>query len=160
MFLRRLELIPPLFKGGQAWDFHAFPPMDSGVALVFLNIGRSHAIVSSVCWDASVSLRLPKEPEYRTIFPIGTGTTIKEENGTYTFRLENRTIGITDADRDAMEKVEKYLWVYGYLEYRDFMGEPHRTGFCGQYMRQPAIGGGIQKPMFFEGGPPAYTYQT
>lgn len=157
VFIQSIELTAPLNRL-QGWMKDQFPPQESALRLVFRNFGRTHAVVTRVCWECQIAIKLPPEPGYENIYPVTSGTVIKP-NDVFPFHMQHRIIQMSNRDLDELANFEKYLWVYGYIEFRDFMGDIHKTGFCANYMLQFSLDGGGPIPSFYVGDLPQYTYQ-
>jgi hypothetical protein len=139
------------------------PPEDCEIYITFHNYGRSVAILSALCLEYQVASALPARPAYKTTHAIPVGRAIERDQsfpmtpgGGPTFRLTG-----DERDRLAHKSTDLAdLWVYGYLEFRDFRGVVHKTGFCFKWHSSLVALDARERTGFHSNGPPAYTYNT
>lgn len=111
-------------------------PEWSQAAAPFSNVGNTNAFLSEECIEYFVGPRLPETPPYNRVIPLPSGFIIKNSN-TWHARIGNRFIHLTTEQREAMETIElsHSLWVYGFLRFTDFLGNPHECRFCRKWDR-------------------------
>jgi len=144
-----------------------------GLDIRFQNHGRTSAEIVAECfeWRVLVPEQLPPIPEYRegNIRPADLGTVVEQQaifamtspiSGLYSGRGENLR-HILDVEIDSVMAGTAFLWVYGYIVYRDFLSSTHQVGFCTrlEIRRARQDERMIVMMRFVQGGPPAYTYQ-
>ncbi len=49
-------------------------------------------------------------------------------------RAQTFVIELQDSEVESIEKETKSLWVYGYLSYKDFIGDVHQTRYCARWL--------------------------
>ena len=131
----------------------------------FRNHGRTAAELTAWCVEWAVEKRLPEIPTYKTIVPYMPGTFLPEYAGQpYSFPLSSYVIRLKADEISAIEDESEYLWVFGYLAYRDFLGNPHEMRFCAKWEAYgPTRADGSKVPLGFvyeSEIPPAYTRKT
>ncbi len=71
---------------------------------------------------------------------------------------DGNTISLTKEELDAIDDGRTKLWVYGYVDCRDFLRRKHRVGFClSWFLGTGALAAGLTED---KDGPEAYIYQT
>ncbi len=120
------------------------------------NYGRTPAIITSECLDWQICPTLPPDPLYQRIYPASTGAIVRPNDHRVidreTFDVDFSEQQILDVGNDRSR-----LWVYGFVSFRDFLGQRHQTGFCARWVKgDPTIGRSFR---FVEDGPPNYRYQ-
>jgi hypothetical protein len=97
----------------------------------FENYGRSPAQMVACCleWTVAKSATdLPIAPQYKNVAPYSDSAVF----------LQNSRIPVdapcqivlTDEQATAINECEAFLWIFGFLSYRDFVGQPHEARFC------------------------------
>jgi len=103
--------------------------LTSGSAILkFKNSGRTEADITAISVNYRTGAALPPEPEYVEPLPHLSTITIAAHGGEWTtwdYRLK-----LSGEDVDAIADGKLTLWVYGYLEFFDFIGDLVRIGFC------------------------------
>lgn len=156
----RIELftIDPLVIQGDPFTkpvLAYFPPKDARLIIRFHNFGRTPARAERYCIMRVVTYELPPEPGYSSaLLPSGTVIEPGQDLDADYFR---RAIGLTDAERAMLTGAQADLWVYGMIQYRDFLGTLHTHRFCGRwYGAAPTEIGEGGEGFFFEDGPASY----
>jgi hypothetical protein len=103
----------------------------------FTNYGRSPAQVTAGCLQSQVATaagELPLPPKYSNIAPYPSNAVFKEDAFV---RLDVPcVIEPKPCEILALNKSEKFLWVFGYITFRDFLDGPHESRFCLKWSRQ------------------------
>jgi hypothetical protein len=97
----------------------------------FENYGRGPAQIVSGCLEWTIAKdasELPLPPKYQNIVPYTANAVI----------LQSRRIPVdapceielTSDQVASLNICEQFLWVYGYIAYRDFLDGPHEARFC------------------------------
>jgi hypothetical protein len=97
----------------------------------FENYGRGPAQIVSGCLEWTIAKdprELPLPPKYQNIAPYTSNAVI----------LQNRRIPVdapceielTSDQISSLNAHEQFLWIYGYIAYRDFLDTPHEVRFC------------------------------
>jgi hypothetical protein len=124
---------------GRSTGGDASRPETISPIVVFKNIGRTAAELTSGSVNVEVVSRLPEIPVYEIIFPFVPGTLLIEDAryqipfGEYTVHLENEELASITTEA-------AFLWFYGYLSYQDFLGNPHQFRFCARWEAVNATG--------------------
>jgi hypothetical protein len=100
--------------------------------ITFKNHGRTAAELIALCVEWAVENKLPEIPIYKTSFPYVPGTFLVPD-GAFPAALNNYVIRLKPDEITATEEESKHLWVFGYLDYRDFIGNPHQMRFCAKW---------------------------
>lgn len=140
-----------------------FPPERSKVRFIFHNYGRSVARLTSFCLEHKVVYDLREPPIYKSIASLPTGLVIQRDQSLAIVPDDSQLVRISESDMGRIAEKSPdlaRLWVYGYIEFRDFRGESHRTGFC-YLWHSNQVGLEIEQRLgFHEGGPEEYIYNT
>jgi hypothetical protein len=125
---------------------------------IFLtNWGRSPAEITHGCLEWSVINKLPSRPEYKNIVPYAPGImVINRANIPLDVPCQ---INLAPAQIDAIDTSQDRLWVFGFIRFKDFLGEPHDVRFCLKWAVHPQRG---ERHAFVwdDGTPPEYTKRT
>jgi hypothetical protein len=122
------------------------------IVLQFKNIGRTSAEIIAFCIETMVSSELPQIPVYRNVQPATPPETVEGHGGIWTkYRF--------DWDRPSEQELPgigilgNKLWLYGYIEYIDFIGHRSQQRFCA------SLGGSFFDvgTTFWLGGPAEYS---
>lgn len=98
----------------------------------FTNHGRTTAIFTRFLGDAVVGTALPDKPDDLRLQDLPNDHLAESKQ---TRRYDIRAGGPISLERLAgVISEQEFIWVYGYLEYRDFMDKPHRTAFLKQFV--------------------------
>jgi hypothetical protein len=127
--------------GGLVWDteFPELPQFSRIYDISFRNIGRSTASPTALLLGWQVTNHLRGDPQFcwsqecrhQSVIPADKEATISFDS----FGIE-----LTDQQRLAVKNKEAALWLYGRLEYEDFMDEPHFIGFCWRWGCPDGVG--------------------
>jgi hypothetical protein len=127
----------------------------------FTNYGRSPAQVTAGClqWQvATTASELPLPPKYSNIAPYPSNAVFKEDAFV---RLDVPcVIEPKPCEILALNKSEKFLWVFGYITFRDFLDGPHESRFCLKWSRQREGSRGPFGFVWDSDTPSAYTKRT
>jgi hypothetical protein len=100
--------------------------------VVLKNYGKTPAFLESQALGVYVGLSLPEKPNYSPFAYDLEPENIVEPDAQYTFD------GIRPFHQSeqlsAIMEQRTFLWVYGYVQYKDFLGAKHRTRFCKQLL--------------------------
>jgi hypothetical protein len=156
VFVRSINLWEGLHPGVPV---SGSPPDLSNIEITFHNYGRTPAFTMALCVEYDVTSELPDEPTYAEAFSTLAAGSVIERDQDVTMTPIPNTIHLTDAELDRLMGRSPDLadlWVYGFLHFRDFMGEFHTTRFCYRW-HSNQIGLEVgQRPGFYEDGPPKY----
>jgi len=133
-----------------------FPDVTSRICMSYENLGKTPAILTKISFVWKVIKEMPRKPLYTDIQLFETGHIVRpgdRQNYETGFNID-----LTQDQIFAIRKNELSFWVYGFIEYRDFMGEEHNTGFCALWERGDR--GRRQSSQFVEAGLPQYIYQS
>lgn len=121
------------------------------------NLGETPAVVERQCIAFAADKELPAAPTYpvENTRDVGFGAAV----------LSGETYDIWIPNPWAKEQIQAYmrmeakLWVYGFIEYRDFLGNAHRKGFCASLRAMTRLSL-IESSflLFSQDGPENYTY--
>jgi hypothetical protein len=109
------------------------PPSTTFLNMSYKNSGRTAATLIDQCVEHVVIDRLPDVPIYEHIFPFAPGTLIEPGRATPA-SIQNYFIKLTEDNIANMEDGSKSLWVYGYIAFRDFLGDRHEAKFCARWV--------------------------
>jgi hypothetical protein len=98
----------------------------------FKNFGRSSAELVSQCIEWTVVEKLPEIPVYKSNFPFIPGTFV-EHGHNLPATVQNFIISLQPDEIEAISKETKFLWVYGYLSFKDFLGSNHDQRWCAKW---------------------------
>jgi hypothetical protein len=146
-----VELDPSSSNSAQRGDFP--PAVKSRIVVSFENFGRTPAALKKTCQNLRVCKTLPARPLYDGIEPFPTGTVLKKERREqyatkFDFQLSSEEV-------IAVHNEETNLWIYGFIEYQDFLGSDHTIGYCTKWIK-----GGSGTGQFIEDGPKSYIYHS
>jgi hypothetical protein len=127
----------------------------------FMNFGRSPAQITAACleWQIAASPNdLPRPPKYGNIFPYPTNAVFKADTP---IALDAPcVIKPKPTEILALNQSEQFLWVFGYIAFRDFLYEPHESRFCLKWSRQREGSKGPFGFVWDSDTPPEYTKRT
>ncbi|MCY0852989.1 hypothetical protein [Cupriavidus sp. D39] len=147
------------------------PRWSGGVRVVLRNIGRSPAEVTGTAIAVAIG-ELPPVPDYstasKTLADSFGGTVLPGQDSQPIIQTFGPSIGLDEARVRAINSGEP-MWVYGYIEYRDYLDRPWVKGFIGQVTSSVTWfpfnggpdehrGGGNFQPAAMGRGVDAYTY--
>jgi hypothetical protein len=101
------------------------PNMPVKIEIDFRNVGRSPAIVSIVAIDFGVFRELPAEPRY----DWRKYTVAIDPKDRCRFVAPN-ILDLSKKDAAAVRGRSRYLWLWGAIQFDDFMESQHQVGFC------------------------------
>jgi hypothetical protein len=128
-------------------------PSEMEPAIAFTNLGRSNAEITKGCIEWRVTDKLPPTPEYKNIVPYAPGVALGNR-GNIPLDVSCK-IKLTPAEIDEVDSGEKKLWVFGFIGFNDFLGDPHEVGFCVKWVPHPKDSrGGF---VYDTDTPPVYT---
>jgi guanyl-specific ribonuclease Sa len=118
--------------------------------------GRTPAFTRQQAAEFSAGLVLPTKPEYESAHDLASGHVI-DPNAKYYLPL----VRVRDLQSDQMVSdiinLRTFLWIYGYIFYRDFLNEPHMLHFCARLYIPTGRAVGNVEPQFTIGScPQAY----
>jgi hypothetical protein len=97
----------------------------------FTNFGRSPAQITAGCLEWIIVAKgtdLPLPPSYQRIFPYSNNVVlIKDAHIPLDVPSE---ISLSAEQVITINEARHFLWFYGFIAYRDFLGEPHEVRFC------------------------------
>jgi hypothetical protein len=100
--------------------------------VVLKNYGKTPAFLESQALGIYVGLSLPEKPNYSPFAYDLEPENIVEPNAQYT--LEGIRPYHQPEQISAIIEQQTFLWVYGYVQYKDFLGARHITRFCKQML--------------------------
>jgi hypothetical protein len=104
------------------------------IAVSIKNYGGSPAFVTQQGVGIYWGHILPKEPDYSEhAFDVNQETVV-EKDAIFNFDPVRPRKLIPDEDVDAIQQQRKSLWVYGRVQYLDFLGKRHARAFCKQFV--------------------------
>jgi hypothetical protein len=77
---------------------------------------------------------LPQRPLYDGIHTFPTGTILKADEKRSYSRLEY-DVDLTEEEVLDIANERTALWIFGFIDYRDFLGQEHSIGFCHQWKK-------------------------
>ena len=139
-----------------------YPDAVSTLRFNFKNFGRTAGELITMCAEWSVAERLPDAPNYKSNYPFIPGAMIEPQK-MLPPGPQNFTIRLQPEEVTAISEETKFLWVYGYLAFRDFLGNEHRQGWCAKWQGYRQTLDGSLAPLGFvydPKTPPEYTKRT
>ena len=120
-------------QSGMAVHIVGAPGKELVLKINFKNFGRSPAELIGICVEWVVVDRLPATPIYKTIFPYRPGIFIEPDKLTPTGPIRAKII-LQDDEVAAISDESKFLWVFGYLSFKDaVIGKIHISPFCSRW---------------------------
>jgi hypothetical protein len=116
--------------GASNWDARLQSP---SIEVVLKNYGPTTAFVESVGLEVMWGVSLPPEPDSTHTFDVEPETVIDPQE-VYTLRNKDYRRMIPSEDLTAIKEQKMFIWVYGHLQYRDFLNQMHITRFCKQLL--------------------------
>ncbi|MDW3687612.1 hypothetical protein RA280_38950 [Cupriavidus sp. CV2] len=147
------------------------PRWAGAVRVVLRNVGRSPAEVTGTAIAIAIG-KLPTVPDYsrasKTLAESFGSTVLPGQDSQPIIDTFGPSIGLDEARVVAINNGEP-MWVYGYIEYRDYLDRPWVKGFIGQVTSSVTWfpfkegpdehrGGGSFQPAAMGRGVDAYTY--
>jgi hypothetical protein len=127
------------------------------VDIAFTNHGRTSAFVTEKCIEARMTPTLPADPVYSAVETLPVVDAV--DSGKTVGASAHRRVG--ELNEEQIRQVlagGNTLWVYGFINFHDFLGMKHKLGFCLRWAppdREASIGG-----VFLQDGPAHYSYRT
>ena len=110
-----------------------YPPKESVFEVNFKNRGRSPGELIEVCLEWHITDKLPEIPDYRTISPYPPGIFI-DVNADIPGGPIKIPIRLQDDEVSDLPNETVFLWVYGYVAFRDsIVGDQHISRFCAKW---------------------------
>jgi hypothetical protein len=136
------------------------PGSISTLRINFKNWGRTHAELISQYVEWLVAAKLPEIPVYKTELAFPPGTFV-ESGKNLRDAPQDFIINIQPDEVEAIAKEEKFLWVYGYLSFNDFLGNPHQHRWCASWGAYQLPNGATAHGFIYDlKTPPEYTKRT
>jgi hypothetical protein len=101
----------------------------------FRNRGRTHADPTDISLGWRVAQHLDGEPGYTWTEKIEPGTALRPDIG-QDIELSDFFFELTDVEVRAVNNRQLNLWLFGRLNYLDFMGDKHEHRFCWRWDSQ------------------------
>jgi len=128
----------------------------------FGNHGRTPAVITRHCLVFKIDAALPPEPHY----PVNSIKKLDQarvvEKG-HAYRIEQQP-PLSTEEWERVFRRESILWVYGYIEYLDFLKVERRDGFCFAFdpapQMYPTMPPTPNDGRWVQEGPIAYTYSN
>ncbi len=139
-----------------------YPGPISTFRINFKNLGRTAAELVTQCIEWKVVNQLPETPVYKSSFPFVPGTFVQHGNE-LPATIQNFIITLQSEEVAAISKETKFLWVYGYVSFKDFLGNGHEQRWCTKWQAFVLGQDGVRGPMGFvydSTTPPEYTKRT
>ncbi|WP_166141438.1 hypothetical protein [Methylosinus sp. RM1] len=105
------------------------------IAIAVKNHGRTPAFLIESCVDVNAGA-LPSEPVYRNVIPLPVGAVLEAHDERPLDAAALMGSRIPKQARTAIAEGKTFLWVYGYISYRDFLGGTHVARFCKRFRPQ------------------------
>jgi hypothetical protein len=93
------------------------------------NYGNTFAVAKFQTVVIICAESLPETPEYKRIYPLPFAGMVVEKDMEWQLEVMDRPI-FSIEDIEAIKAGKKFLWVYGFGTYQDFLGAPHERRFC------------------------------
>jgi hypothetical protein len=115
-----------------------------GVEVLLLSVGSLEAAHGGSFIDGGLAIlleqsanlkvahRLPLPPNYTIVSGFAPDAILRPEDVRES--LEGNSFFNTPEAREDVAAGRSFLWAYGYLKYRDFMGELHEKRFCYRWL--------------------------
>jgi hypothetical protein len=152
--LHREPGVPGLVQG--------YPERVSTFKINFKNFGRTAAELVTQCIEWKVVSRLPEIPVYKSSFPFVPGTFVEYGNELPAV-IQNFIITLQPEEVEAISKETTFLWVYGYVLFKDFLGNGHEQRWCTKWQAFALRPDGARGPLGFvydSATPSEYTKRT
>ncbi|MGB7102148.1 MAG: hypothetical protein WBD95_25725 [Xanthobacteraceae bacterium] len=130
------------------------------VAVTFTNLGSNAAEITFGCLEWTIvknAAELPLPPRYENIIPYTPGVNVIT-NGNVPLDVPRRNIDLTENQLARLNAAEEFLFIFGFISFNDFLGEPHQIRICGKWAVFP---GGVRGGIVWDSETPAeYTKRT
>ena len=117
------------------------------------NYGKTPAFLLGQAIEIEVRALLPAEPAYPNAFDLPPETVVEHKNK-YLLGTARPKSHPSPEDIQAILDESTRLWVYGYVYYRDLLGEPHMARFCKVFLPPSSA---RYRYLFVDHDTPAYT---
>lgn len=124
--------LPKVFLSNVSLFGVGIPTNDLKVAKVrasVINYGNTPAFITREAFELIIAPSLPITPVYDRAFDAIDGTVIQPNKSHPLTEAVSRQV-LSDQDIADIQFGSLQMWVYGFVMYTDFLGEPHGTGFC------------------------------
>jgi hypothetical protein len=144
---KAIEGNDPVAAGDLPGIYHIF--------LAFKNAGRSIAHVNKISVNHVLAIKLPDEPTYSAWAKLAFDV---EQQGNAWYHWFLTSIKLSKDERERLVIGGTNLWVYGFMAFTDFMGDPHESRFVGLWNanQRPPMANGV----IFGFGPQQYATNT
>jgi hypothetical protein len=115
-------------KGASNWDAMLQSPV---IEVMLKNYGPTTAFVEKVGLEVTWGIDLPSKPDDTHNYDVEPETVIDPQN-THLLSNKNYRPMISSEDVKAINEQKMFIWVYGHLQYLDFLNQRHITRFCKQ----------------------------
>jgi len=119
----------------------------SRIKIALKNFGRTPAIMTSYCAHWKVADALPDSPVYSGIVRCPSGTVVAPDE-IESLEPDTWNLELAPADAEAINAGDTNLWVYGFISFRDFLGQQHTTGYCAVWRDGVFIEEGSEKYIY------------
>jgi hypothetical protein len=120
------------------------------ISITITNYGRTPAYLTHETAEMRDGL-LPDVPDYANIVNLGPGALIEKDTTRTLFARDINQLSVFDQAQFAENRL---VWVYGIINFRDFLDNPHAARFCFRLERQEGPGLSLI-PIHY--GPKGYT---
>jgi hypothetical protein len=96
--------------------------------ILYKNMGRSAAEMLRLCVEWRVIDILPERAVFERMIDFAPGSMLDSAVAEQTIPME-----LQGAEVAAIKNKTKSLWVYGFLRYKDFIGDQHQTPYCARW---------------------------
>ena len=157
MHATELPIIMPMeahLRSGGRLVSQSEEPSTGAIRITFQNYGRTPAMITGACLQRIVIDRLPRVPQYEMTTPYPGGVVIDADRSPRNYEPENYRLGLTPEQVRTINANQSRLWIFGFITYEDFMGNPHECRFCFRWSVQ------FNDFVLESDTPPAYTQNT
>jgi hypothetical protein len=133
----------------------AIPRDGAQLNITLRNYGRTPARAERLSFTYKIAATLPPEPEYLSTIRLASGDVL-QSGGILTGTAFRQFIKTTDDEKLSLSDGSASFWVYGMMQFRDFLGDPHTLRFCARWWGHDETESSDTPSGFFEDGPEAY----
>jgi hypothetical protein len=137
-------------------------PQKSIFNINFRNSGRTAAELIGQSIEWVVASVLQDLPGYKSSFPFTPGTFV--DPGKYLpTAIHNFVIELRRDEVEDISQETRFLWIYGYISFKDFLGYSHEQRWCAKWQPFVTAPDGTRTSMGFvydSSTPPGYTRRT
>jgi hypothetical protein len=101
------------------------------VRVKFRNYGGTIAFIETQSLEVYCGAHLPKTPEYPNAYDLDPESIVESQEY---HSIDNHREMIPDDDYKAVLAEKRFLWVYGFVQYKDFLGNRHIVRFGKQLL--------------------------